>query len=155
MNAFLSYSMNDKDQYILTILSNELNKKGFTISQSNDFSEPISSLTKINIGKADLFIGLITGKGSEQSRVIAEWRKANSDSTPTILLIEDTVVLDPKFKSKHIIFNRRNPNDAIQTLNIKIEKINSKKNQDANAWKLILGTAALLMILDLFSSSKK
>ena len=38
MKAFLSYSLNDRDQYILTLLASELKKKGFSLNQSNDFN---------------------------------------------------------------------------------------------------------------------
>lgn len=73
MKAFLSYSLNDKDQFILTLLAKELTVKGFSINQSHDFNAEMSQLTKVNISKSNLFIGLISGIGYEKNRIENEW----------------------------------------------------------------------------------
>ncbi len=153
MKAFISYSLNDRDQYILTLLSSELRKKGFSLNQSNDFNREMSSLTKINIKKSQLFIGLITGKGTGKKRVIKEWNLANISNIPSIFLIENTVSVNPDFKYPYIKFDRYNPEEAIAELNRRTNSMKKKSNQDSNAWAWILGGAALLAVIGSLSNN--
>ncbi|MCB0538849.1 MAG: hypothetical protein KDE33_15150 [Bacteroidetes bacterium] len=154
MRAFLSYSLNDQDQFILTLLASELRKKNFQIFQSNDFNTEMSSLTKVNINKAQLFIGIITGDGYETKRVQKEWRLAKVANVPSILLVEDTVPVDPNFKFPYIVFNRHNPHNAIESLNKKMNAQKKKSTEDSNAWAWVLGGAALLAIIGLLSKDE-
>lgn len=150
MKVFISYSINDQDQFILTLLSSELVKNGFEISQSLDFQkDEISSLTKINISKSDLFIGIITGNGFEQKRIMHEWRRAQVGKVPAILLVENTVPVSENFKFKYISFNRKSPESAIKILNNEIKKYEMKKQNDSTALNFVLGSAALLLVLSL------
>jgi hypothetical protein len=153
MRAFLSYSLNDQDQFILTLLSSELRKNKFQITQSNDFNSEMSSLTKVNINKSQLFIGIITGDGIERDRVLKEWRLANVANVPCILMIENTVEVSPNFKHPYILFDRENPNTVLQEINRKTEQIKKKPNHDSDAWAWIIGGAALLAIIGLFSKN--
>jgi hypothetical protein len=148
MKVFISYSINDKDQFILTLLSSKLIKSGYQINQSIDFKkEKISSLTKINISKSDLFIGIITGNGFEQKRIMSEWRCAQVGKIPAILLVENTVSVNENFKFKYIVFDRKNPREAIKLLNLEIQK--QDKQKDINALNWVLGGAAILLVLSL------
>ena len=148
MKVFISYSINDRDQFILTLLSSELVKKGYQINQSIDFKkEKISSLTKINISKSELFIGIITGNGFEQKRIMSEWRCAQVGKIPAILLVENTVSVNENFKFKYIVFDRKNPREAIKLLNLEIQK--QDKQKDINALNWVLGGAAILLVLSL------
>ncbi|MFM2258593.1 MAG: hypothetical protein RLZZ424_526 [Bacteroidota bacterium] len=150
MRAFISYSINDKDQFILTLLSSELIKKGYEISQSVDFQkEEISSLTKINISKSELFIGIITGNGFEQKRIMHEWRRAQVGRVPAILLVENTVPISDKFKFAYVVFNRKKPQQAIENLKLVLNKHEEKKQKDTKALNFVLGSAALLLVLSL------
>lgn len=155
MRTFISYSINDSDQYLLTLLSSELYKKGVTITQSNDFHLEMSSLTKVNINKSNLFIGIITGSGQEKDRVLKERLLANDSKIPSILLIENTVRIDPSFSSPYIIFDRNRPQNAINQLHQKITELKKEVEQNPNALPWILGGAALLTIFGLLSSDKK
>ena len=154
MRTFISYSINDTDQYLLTLLSSELYKKGVTITQSNDFHLEMSSLTKVNINKSNLFIGIITGQGQERDRVLKEWQLANVSNVPSILMIENTVPIDPNFKSPYIIFDRNYPQKAINQLDQNITKLKKEIDKNPNALAWILGGAALLTIFGLFSSDE-
>ncbi len=154
MKVFLSYSLNDQDQFILTLLASELRNKNFQIFQSNDFNIEMSSLTKLNINKAQLFIGIITGDGFETKRVQKEWRLAKVSKVPSILMIEDTVSVDTKFKFPYIVFNRQNPHHAIETLKRKMNVQMKKSNEDSNAWAWVTGFAAMLAIITLFSKEE-
>jgi hypothetical protein len=148
MKVFISYSINDKDQFILTLLSSKLIKSGYQINQSIDFKkEKISSLTKINISKSELFIGIITGNGFEQKRIMSEWRCAQVGKIPAILLVENTVSVNENFKFKYIVFDRKNPREAIKLLNLEIQK--QDKQKDINALNWVLGGAAILLVLSL------
>jgi hypothetical protein len=150
MKVFISYSINDKDQFILTLLSSELIKRGYQINQSIDFKkDKISSLTKINISKSELFIGIITGSGFEQKRIISEWRCARVGKIPAILLVESTVTVSENFKFKYIIFDRKNPQEAINLLNFEIQKQKQNKQKDINTLNWVLGGAAILLVLSL------
>lgn len=155
MKVFLSYSLNDRDLFILTLLAEELNKKGLYINQSNDFNSPkSSSLTIVNINNSSLFIGLISGTGHEKHRVEREWQLANSKNIPCILLIENSVTINRNLKSQYIIFDRFNSHHAIEEL----KKIINKKKQDendSNALAWILGSAALIAIINLLSKENK
>lgn len=86
----------------------------------------MSSLTKVNIQKSNLFIGIITGYGQERDRVFKEWQLANVSNIPSILMIENTVQINPNFGSPYIIFDRNYPQEAINQLN---SKINNLKQQ--------------------------
>lgn len=155
MKVFLSYSLNDRDLFILTLLAEELNNKGVYINQSNDFnSSKSSSLTIVNINNSSLFIGLISGTGQEKARVEREWRIANEKNIPCILLIENSVRINRSLKSQYIIFDRHNSHQAIEELNKLINK--KKENQnDSNALAWILGGAAVLSIISLLSKENK
>ena len=154
MKAFLSYSLNDTDQYILTLLASELKKRGFGLNQSNDFNIEMSSLTKVNINKSQLFIGLITGDGQEKDRVQREWRLANTANISSILLIENTVPISPDFKFPYILFDRDNPQLAINVLNNKTTSITTSTEQNSNGWAWVLGGAAVLAIIGLLSKDE-
>lgn len=155
MKTFISYSINDSDQYLLTLLSSELYKKGVSITQSNDFHLTMSSLTKINIQKSNLFIGIITGFGQERDRVFKEWQLANVSHIPSILMIENTVQVDPNFGSPYIIFDRNYPQEAINQLKSKINRLKQEIDNNPNALPWILGGAAILAIIGLLSSDEE
>ncbi|MEO4005253.1 hypothetical protein [Flavobacterium sp. CAU 1735] len=155
MKVFLSYSLNNNDQFILTLLAEELTSRGFSITQSSDFNTEMSPITKNNIAKSNFFIGLISGKGHKIKRVENEWQLAYSATIPGILIVEDTVPATINLKSHCIFFNRNHPNQAIQELNEKIENMKSKINNDSNAWPWILGGAALISLISLLNKDEK
>jgi len=150
MIAYVSYSLNDHDQYILTLLARELNAKGMIVKQSSDFHSNMSSVTKHNIYKSELFIGIISGAGMEKNRVINEYNYAVQCNKPSILLIENTVQLPPGFRANYILFDRHNPNHAINILKQRTSRAKRKNNSDAAAW--VLGGAALLAIIGLLAN---
>lgn len=152
MKAFISYSLNDQDQYVLTLLATELRNRGFVIRQSNDFHTEVSALTKVNINQSQLFIGILTGDGHELERVQREYRLATTAGVPGIYLIEDTVHIAQDFNLPYILFNRHNPQLAIDALNQKMAQLKGKTNKDSNAWAWVLGGAALLAVIGLLSS---
>lgn len=159
MKAFISYSLNDSEQFILTILSRRLKEYGFTIwSTYNDSENILDFKTFTQINKSNLFIGIITKSGNANNRVFNEWKEAVKMQIPSLLLVEDNVNIKPEILKYNnvLLFNRQNPSDAINKVKQRIEQSQRqqtkpvKKNDNTHAW--ILGGAAALIILGLLSS---
>ena len=151
MKTFLSYSINDTDQYILTLLSGSLRKMGSRITLSNDFNINVSQLTKVNIKNSHLFIGILTGNGKEKERVYNEFMFAKESQIPSILIVENTVAMSQNFNEEYILFDRSNPQPAITKLNRKVQSLQKNSNQDSNALAWILGGLAILAIIGMIS----
>ena len=65
MKAFVSYSVSDNNEYILTLLSSKLRQKNFIVNTSQNFYGNILDLNTMNeIHETHLFIGVITGLGN-------------------------------------------------------------------------------------------
>ncbi|OIQ22188.1 MAG: hypothetical protein BM557_02090 [Flavobacterium sp. MedPE-SWcel] len=155
INVFLSYSLNDQDEYILSLLANELQNKGCSISQSSDFNEKLSPLTINSINNSQLVIGLVTGKSMERQRVMNEWETALNSKIQTLLIVEDIVPIDSNFRHPIISFSRNNPELAINKLEDEINKMESKKDKGSNAAAWIIGGAAVLGLISLLSGDSK
>jgi hypothetical protein len=157
MKAFVSYSVSDNNEFILTLLSSKLRDKNFIVNTSQNFYSNILDFNTMNeINETHLFIGIITGFGNERNRVLEEWSYAVSRNIPNLLLIEDTVPVQQTFTGNFIRFNRQNPQAAINEINRRMTPktpTTTKSADDIVPW--ILGGAALLAILALFSNDKK
>jgi hypothetical protein len=158
MKAFVSYSVSDNNEFILTLLSSKLREKKFVINTSQNFYNNILDYNTMNeINETHLFIGIITGFGNERNRVLEEWRYAVSRNIPNLLLIEDTVPVQQTFTGNYIRFNRINPQRAINEINRRmttpVTTSTTKNSDDIVPW--VLGGAALLAVLALLSGSKK
>lgn len=158
MKAFISYSLNDSEQYILTILSRRLKEYGFSIWSTYDDS--ISSFdfkTFSQLNKSNLFIGIVTKSGNSNNRVLKEYFQAIDLNIPSLILAEDKVANSPNFQNREniLIFNRENPEKAISFVKEKIEEAKNKqmllprKKDNSIAW--LLGGIAALIILALLS----
>jgi hypothetical protein len=74
MKAFISYSLNDTDQYILTILSRKLNEEGFSIWSSHSGNSTVLDFkTFSRLNKSNLFIH--TENNQANNRVLEEWKE--------------------------------------------------------------------------------
>ena len=157
MRAFVSYSVSDNNEFILTLLSSKLREKKFIVTTSQNFYSNIIDFNTMNeIATANLFVGIITGTGSERNRVLEEWDYAVKKNIPNLLLIEDTVTIHKQFIGNYINFNRHNPQVAIDEINrrmIPSQQMNSKNSDDIVPW--ILGGAALLAIIGLLTNNEK
>lgn len=158
MNAFISYSINKQEQYILTLLSQKVAEAGLTLVASYNQSDWPDPQTANEIKNSALFIGLMTGSGSlrKRSRVYSEFQQANLFGRPAILLIEDTVDVGLWEDSYHntIRFNRFSINQAVAEVKSRISTSQTDQaNQTAAGW--ILGGIAVLALLSLLSSDKK
>lgn len=159
MRAFVSYSVSDNNEFVLTLLSSKLREKNFSVSTSqNFFSNTLDHNTMNEISEALLFVGLITGFGNERNRVIKEWQYAISRNIPNLLLIEDTVPVKQPFTGNYVRFNRLNPQNAINEINSRMTLSSGanpsiKNPDDILPW--VLAGAALIAILALLSGNRK
>ena len=142
---------NDEDEIIITLLSSRLRKQNVQLLTSQNFYSNIIDFTTMSeIDSSNVFFGIITANGSNKTRVFEEWKYSYKKGISNILLIEDTVQLKGKLSDNHIIFNRNNPEDAINQIN---SRINSNKSDNSWAW-LLGGGAAFLGIIALLSKEK-
>ena len=159
MKVFVSYSINDSEQYVLTLLAQRLKDQGAYLDSSyNEYDNILDYNTFSKINKSHLFIGIITKKGSEKQRVFKEWKFAKSKNIPSILLVDETIRLNKTIDNDRNVvkFNRHNPQQAIQIVkdSINRKKTLSKKgstNSQVAAW--ILGGVAILAIIGLLSDN--
>tara|TARA_R110002049_G_scaffold309137_1_gene517476 strand:+ start:545 stop:1018 length:474 start_codon:yes stop_codon:yes gene_type:complete len=155
INVFLSYSLNDQDEYILSLLANQLQNKGCSIYQSSDFNEVLSPLTTNNIINSQLVIGLVTGKSIERQRIMNEWQVAFNSKIPALLIVEDIVPIDSNFNHPVIIFSRNNPQLAINKLKDEMNKMESRKDEGSSVAAWLIGGAAVLGLISLLSGDSK
>ena len=113
MNAFISYSMGENEQYILNLLAEKLGETGLTLVTSYNQSNFDNFQAENDIKNSALFIGLITSAGSpfRTSRVHQEFKLATLHRKAAILLIEDTVDVDSWTEGYQntVRFNRHYP----------------------------------------------
>ncbi|MEL6535683.1 MAG: hypothetical protein AAFQ98_09745, partial [Bacteroidota bacterium] len=119
------------------------------------FQPTLHPITLRTIRSSQLFIGVITAMGSEtdRERVISEWQGAKNSGVPSILLIENTVKVNPNFGDPYISFDRRFPEQAINTINQEASRI-KKQKKTSNAWAWALGGTAAVALVGLLSSKE-
>jgi hypothetical protein len=138
MKAYISPSVPDDEQNILSALSKRISKNGITpTSGYHKFGQNNSELAFFEISKANLFIGVITGNSSEMERVYNEWQFALKSETPALLLIEDTVDCNnfPLInKNPDVIrFNRASKSHLNKTIQMVRTKSNAASNRAENS----------------------
>jgi hypothetical protein len=153
MNAFISYSIGNQEQYILNLLAQKVAETGLTLVTSYDQTDWANPQTSNDIKNSALFIGLITrlGRLAKTGRVYSEFKLANLFSRPAILLIEDNVEVAPWINDYQntIRFNRHYINQSIEEVKNRINNSSSQSNNNAAAW--VLGGIAVLGLLALLS----
>jgi len=157
MIAFISYSLNESEKYVVTLLAQKLREKGFSLtsgfSQSPSF---VDFQTENEIKNSSLFIGLVTSSGRNNfPKVYSELHKALTYNKPAILLVEDTVKLDSGLANfpNLIRFNRYYPDIAMEEVKNRIQTSKTVQQDNSLAW--ILGGAAALALISYLSSEKK
>lgn len=151
MNAFVSYSLKDKDELVMALLSTKLREKGFSISMTHDFASSIlTPMSQRRINEANLFIGVITKNSNETYRLKDEWDYAKRINTPNLLLIEENILVDERFfNGNYVVFSRNSPQNAIAEINRRM--LPKSSTEEFLPWAL--GGAALLAVIGLLSSS--
>ena len=159
MKAYLSYSLNDRDLYIITLLSNQLRNEGnYVVTGNNLAIDSMDTASYAQLLTCHFFIGLISFNGQQINRVQYEWQNAVTNKIPAILLIEEGLPLSPAFNGEFIRFNRLQPSGAINEIRNRINAVTMQRQvntqpQSNNNLGWILGGAALIAILALLSNS--
>lgn len=155
MKAFLSYSLSDSQEYVVTIMARQLQEKGYTLMTHPGYRSTVDSQSWA-LRSCSLFIGVITQRSNEYDRVVNEYNQADAWQIPALLLFERSVaynagVLD---HPNVVIFDSHNPNLALEHVRNRIAwaRAPETKSDDTGAW--ILGGAALLALIALLSSKK-
>lgn len=151
MKAFLSYSLNDSQQYILTILARKLNEGGFYVNTPSTVYAIDNEIIRSN-----LFIGILSSTGDSNENVINEWNFSIENKIPSILLVEDNIPMNHRLSHPNIIyFNRFASNNAVKIVQDRIKQFNStvaQNNENALAW--VLGGVAVIALIKLLSEDK-
>ena len=158
MNAFISYSMVENEQYILNLLAQKLGQTGLTLVTSYNQSNFDDLQAANDIRNSALFIVLITSAGppSKTSRVYQEFKQATVHRKPAILLIEDTVNVDSWIEGYQntVRFSRYYPDQAIEEVKNRISSsATPQPNSNAAAW--VLGGIGVLALLSWLSEKQR
>lgn len=128
MNAYIAYSIEEEERFIIPLLSASLNEKGvYTQSRENELLEPID---RSLIDDVDIFIGIITDQ-TFFDKIIKAYEYAVSKSISSILFLDDRVTVsdDAPFA---IQFSRTMPGKAFENLftyrNVRIQGDDLKTN---------------------------
>lgn len=145
--AFVSYSIEDRNLHLITLLLEHLRKNDYVISVSN---QEFNNET-IN---ADVFIGIITKNSSTNKYVVSECQIAHKNNIPFVLVVENGVKMPSDAQGMFIRFDRSNPQEAIDRL-FKIKgtpsSITKNKNDDGLVINVLIGTAIIVGIAALIS----
>jgi len=161
MKAYISYSLTDSEQYIVSVLALKLNEQNFQtdLSYFDYEGEQLSFSTRSRIKNSHLFIGILTQDGSRFNSVHKEWSYALETKTPAIILVEDTLFeFNPQLKHHPNVlgFNRAYPEATIAQVhqNIKDAALKQKgKLNNALAW--MLGGVAAIALVRLLSKQEQ
>lgn len=152
MKAFVSYSFNDGELYILTLLFEQLRKSGYVVETSTFGYTSGYNLNSFQIQSSDIFLGIITNDSASVNHVISEWNIAKQNNIRSILIIENGVNIHDPNSLSFVRFNRTNPTPAInQLFNINKPVPQTKTNSGAEdalvVGGIIVGIAALIALL--------
>jgi len=152
MKAFVSYSFTDSELYILTLLFEQLRKSGYTVESSIHGYTIGHNFSDYKIVSSDIFLGIVTNDSNSVNHVISEWNVAIKNNIKHILIIEDGVNIQNPNGINYVRFNRRNPNQAIESLfkigNQATPNKTKSEVQDALVFGgIIVGIAALISLL--------
>lgn len=153
--AFISYSMDDSELYVLSLISEYLSNNGYYVENSyNSLSvgQNFEFAIRNQISKTDLFIGIASNSGVRSNSVMKEWKIAQVNKKISFFIIEDTVPISPVFEQGNLIirFNRNFPEESVNSLQKMIEKEKKSETNTALNWIVggILGIAIIKLLSD-------
>lgn len=152
--AFVSYSIEDRNLHLITLLLEHLRKNNYEVSVSTLWGD-----SDLRIANADIFIGIITNKGDSINYVVEEWKTAQRNNVPYVLVVENGVKVEDPESLSFIRFNRSNPQEAIDKL-FKINKPaantpQKKKDNSDTVSDVLIGVAVVAGIAALISLLSK
>lgn len=152
--AFVSYSIEDRNLHLITLLLEHLRKSDFSVSVSTQCGD-----ADLRIANADIFIGIITNNSDSIDYVIKEWKTAQRNCVPYVLVVENGVKIEDPESLSFIRFNRSNPQEAIDKLfNINKPDANTpqkKKDNNDTVSDVLIGVAVVAGIAALISLLSK
>jgi len=152
--AFISYSMDDNQLYVLSLISEYLSNNGYYVENtynSLNSGQNFEFAIRNKIAKTDLFIGIASHSGVNSQAVMKEWEIAQINKKTSVFIIEDTVPINPAFEQGNLIirFNRHFPEESVNNLRKMIEK--EKKNESNSALNWVVGGLLGIAIIKLLS----
>ncbi|MBR4583568.1 MAG: toll/interleukin-1 receptor domain-containing protein [Bacteroidales bacterium] len=151
-SVFVSYSIEDLNLHLITLLLEHLRKNNYSVSVSNQWLD-----SDLKIANADIFIGIITNNSNSIDYVVKEWQVARENNVNGFLIIEEGVTINDS-SIPYIRFNRTNPQKAINELfkhNKPVTKPKKKKDNDDTLSNVLIGTAVIAGIAALISLLSK
>lgn len=150
--VFISYSIEDSNLHLITLLLKHLRKNNYSVSVSNQWIDSDSEIASSNI-----FIGIITNKSNSVDFVKTKWQIARKNNIPYVLIVEEGVDIDESSGIDFIRFNRTNPQNAInQLFQLNKHTTPQKKKKDNNdVADVLLGVAVVAGIAALISLLSK
>ena len=150
--VFLSFSIEDSNLYLITLLLEHLQKNNYSVSVSAHWEG-----SDIKIATSDIYIGIITNNSNSVNYVVKEWKIAKQNNIPYVLIVENGVKITNPQSISVIKFDRSSPEKAIIQL-FQIKNSNhpiskKEKNNDdlvsdiLKGTILIAGLAALISLL--------
>lgn len=156
MKVFLSYSLQDSELFVVTLLYEKLRQEGYNVDSSDSFIG--ENIGEYKIKSSQLFIGIITNDSESIKKVIYEWRLAKQDNTKSLILVEKGVnINDPSLK--YVVFDRNNPESAIEEL-LQLQENNNSQGYSSNTVGVIaiavvlVAVAAIVALLSKSNESK-
>jgi hypothetical protein len=163
MKAFISYSLPNSDEYIITKLAGKLEEQGFYPDIGPyKLNADLDHETIFKIKSSHLFIGILmltkAKSSASNQRVIKEWEFAISRKIPSVLVVEKSMLRSlPSLNANIISFDKNHPEIAIEFVKKTMEESQSPLKTDIHntvAW-LIGGLALLALIAFLANSYQK
>jgi hypothetical protein len=163
MKAFISYSLPNSDEYIITQLAGKLEEQGFYPDVGPyKHNADLDHETIFKIKSSHLFIGILMDKKAKSSasnqRVIKEWEFAISRKIPSVLVVEKSMLHTvPNLNTNIISFDKNHPEIATEFVKKTMDESQQPLKADINnrvAW-LIGGLALLALIVFLANSYQK
>ncbi|MDD6581661.1 MAG: toll/interleukin-1 receptor domain-containing protein [Bacteroidales bacterium] len=152
--AFVSYSIEDRNLHLITLLLEHLRRNNYEVSVSTQWGD-----SDLRIANADIFIGIITNNSDSIDYVIKEWKTAQRNCVPHVLVVENGVKIEDPESLSFIRFNRSNPQEAIDKLfNINKPGANTpqkKKDNNDTVSDVLIGVAVVAGIAALISLLSK
>ncbi len=149
--VFVSYSIEDRNLHLITLLLEYLRKNHYSVSVSNQWID-----SDLKIANSDIFIGIVTNKSNSVDYVVKEWQVARENNVNGFLIIEEGVTINDS-SIPYIRFNRTNPQKAINELfNINKSVVSSQQKKNSNnVADVLLGVAVVAGIAALISLLSK
>jgi hypothetical protein len=158
MNAYISYSISENEQYILTLLAQKLQEKDISLTASYNHYRYMDWQIHNAIMTSHFFIGLVAYSGRQADRVYRDLDLALQYNKPSILLIEDTLGIPSHLATfpNVVRFNRNRAWIAIDEVKSRMKTSQTPEitqpSNDAAAW--VLGGIAALALISLLASDK-